>query len=136
MARATTTYTADDQAAGTVKWTSGVNLALGLWLIVAPFVLGYSALFGPLWNEIICGVIIAVLASIRLASPAHAEWASWINAGTGVWLIIAPFLFEPWAVSSMWNEVIVGAVVAILAAASGAAARRARVVPTTRDEHV
>jgi SPW repeat len=26
----------------TVQWTSGVNVVAGLWLIIAPFVLGYG----------------------------------------------------------------------------------------------
>ncbi len=39
-----------------------INAILGLWLIAAPFVLGYSGSAVPLWNDVGVGVIVAVLA--------------------------------------------------------------------------
>lgn len=39
-------------------WEEWVNLALGAWLIVSPFVLGYSNMAGPTWNHIIVGLLI------------------------------------------------------------------------------
>jgi len=35
---------------------------LGVWLIIAPFLLGYSALAAALWNDIIVGIVVVVLA--------------------------------------------------------------------------
>ena len=35
---------------------------LGIWLIVSPFLLGYAALSNALWNQIVLGVIIGILA--------------------------------------------------------------------------
>ena len=40
---------------------SWFNVILGLWLIAAPFVLGYSGMVAPLWNDIIIGVAVAAL---------------------------------------------------------------------------
>jgi len=41
------------------KQTCGwVCIIAGIWLILAPFVLGYSANVSALWNEIIIGVIL------------------------------------------------------------------------------
>ena len=40
-------------------WMSWVNAILGVWLIVAPFILGYAGT--PRTNDIIVGIIIAVL---------------------------------------------------------------------------
>jgi len=48
-------------ASGTVKILSWINAVLGLWLIVAPFILSYSKLATPMWNDIIVGIIILVL---------------------------------------------------------------------------
>lgn len=39
-----------------------LNVILGIWLIVAPFVLGYSTLTNAMWNDIIVGVLVAVIA--------------------------------------------------------------------------
>lgn len=34
----------------------------GIWLIIAPFVLNYSETTAALWNDIVAGIIIAVVA--------------------------------------------------------------------------
>lgn len=43
------------------SWLSWVNVALGIWLVVAPFVLGYAYLTVALWNEVIVGLIVVGL---------------------------------------------------------------------------
>ena len=40
------------------KWKEYTNLVLGLWLILAPFVLGFTNLAGPMWNQIIVGLLV------------------------------------------------------------------------------
>ena len=45
------------------SWLSWVNVALGIWLILAPFVLGYANLAVALWNEVIIGFIVVGLAT-------------------------------------------------------------------------
>ena len=42
------------------RWEEGVNLALGLWLIAAPFVLGFSHIDAAAWNHVIVGVLVAL----------------------------------------------------------------------------
>ncbi len=44
------------------KWEEWVNMALGAWLIVSPWVLGFADLGVALWNQIIVGVLVAGLA--------------------------------------------------------------------------
>lgn len=39
-------------------WEEWVNLALGMWLIVAPFVLGFDTHALATWNHIIAGLLI------------------------------------------------------------------------------
>lgn len=40
---------------------SGLNVLAGIWLIIAPWVLGYSTR-DPRWNDIILGIIVFLLA--------------------------------------------------------------------------
>jgi len=40
-------------------WEEYTNLILGLWLIIAPFVLSFTTLTGPTWNQIIVGILIS-----------------------------------------------------------------------------
>ncbi len=46
---------------GTVKALSWVNAVLGLWLVIAPFILAYSGVAAAMWNDIIVGIIVLVL---------------------------------------------------------------------------
>jgi SPW repeat len=43
-------------------WEEWVNTALAAWLIVSPYLLGFTALSDALWNQLIVGVLVGVLA--------------------------------------------------------------------------
>jgi hypothetical protein len=43
------------------EWEEWVNTALGAWLIVSPFILGFSTLMIALWNQLIVGTLVAGL---------------------------------------------------------------------------
>jgi hypothetical protein len=43
-------------------WPAWVNLVLGLWLIISPFMLGYSAISQVIWNDIVLGIIVGASA--------------------------------------------------------------------------
>ena len=45
----------------TVKYLNWINAVLGLWLIIAPFVLSYSSAATAMWNDIIIGLVALVL---------------------------------------------------------------------------
>ncbi len=45
----------------TVKSLSWVNAVLGLWLVIAPFILAYSGVAAAMWNDVIVGIIVLVL---------------------------------------------------------------------------
>lgn len=44
-----------------VVWPSWLNLIIGLWLIVAPWVIP-STTIAARWNEVVVGIIVAILA--------------------------------------------------------------------------
>jgi hypothetical protein len=43
------------------RWASWTVVALGLWLIVSPWVLGYQAHRAAMWNGLGVGVAVALL---------------------------------------------------------------------------
>ena len=45
-----------------MRWNHYAQLILGLWILVAPWVLGYAFVTPALWSSIIAGVFIALLA--------------------------------------------------------------------------
>jgi len=57
----------------TLDW---VNAVVGLWLIAAPFVLGYTGTALALWNDVIVGVAVAVLggwAAVAIGQRHHPQ---------------------------------------------------------------
>lgn len=54
-------------------WLSWVNAVVGIWLIVAPFVLNYTT-SNARYNDIIIGVLVTIFAiASALSSPLQAE---------------------------------------------------------------
>ncbi len=45
-----------------MKWVFYGQLILGLWVFLAPWILGYSFVTPALWSSIIAGVLISLLA--------------------------------------------------------------------------
>lgn len=101
---------------------SGLNVLAGIWLIIAPWVLGYST-SDPRWNDVVFGIIVGVLALIRVGGAYRAEVLSWINLLIGAWLVVAAFTIDSTARAS-WNDVILGIIVFLLAAGSAEASSR------------
>lgn len=106
-----------------VLTASGLNVLAGIWLIIAPFVLGYSN-GDPYWNDIIFGAIIAVLALARVSGAYRMPELSWINALIGAWIFVSAFWLDDSARAS-WNDVILGIVVFVLAISSATASEAA-----------
>jgi SPW repeat len=48
------------------EWEDWVNGILGVWLVVAPWALGFAALTAAAWNHVVVGVLIAALAAWEL----------------------------------------------------------------------
>ncbi|UUP19541.1 SPW repeat protein [Nitratireductor thuwali] len=42
------------------------NVVLGLWAVIAPWVIGFSAIASAMWVHVIAGLVVAVLAAISL----------------------------------------------------------------------
>lgn len=101
----------------TVRGLSVANIILGAWLIVSPF-LFYTFTATELWNSVILGIIVAVLAIIRLGLPKQ-SWLSLINGIAGIWLILSPFFLTFEATSAYWNTIVLGIAVAIIGFVNG-----------------
>lgn len=100
-----------------VRSISVINLVLGVWLVISPFILSYTTT-SSYWNQIIFGAIVGILAIVRLVSP-RMTWPSWINSLIGLWLIVSPFILNYVRDVAYWNAIILGVVVAILGYVNG-----------------
>jgi len=43
-----------------MKWNHWTLLALGLWLIISPWILGFSSFNLPTWNSVILGTLVII----------------------------------------------------------------------------
>jgi hypothetical protein len=111
---------------GSDRWRDWVMLALGAWLFLSPWSLGFT-LGAPegaemaagfttaAWNAWIVGVVIAALA--LWAALKFAEWHDLTNGVLGVWLVVSPWILGfPALTAAVWNHVVVGLLVVALAA--------------------
>jgi len=88
-----------------------VNIVLGIWVIISPFLLAFHS-SKAVWNNVITGAVVGILALIRWGMR-QPGW-SWLNLILGAWLVISPFvLFLSGA--AMWNNVILGIIIAAFA---------------------
>jgi hypothetical protein len=106
----------------------GFNVLAGIWLIIAPFVLGYDD-GDPYWNDIVFGAIVAVLALARVAGAYRASWMSWLNMLIGAWIFISAFWLDDTS-NAGTNNIILGAIVFVLGLISASASDEAAAAPT------
>jgi len=101
---------------------SGLNVLAGIWLIISPYILGFAGTPGAT-NAITIGIIVGILALIRVMTPENTRWLSWVNMVFGVWLLISPFAMGFMGTADLWNAIILGILVITFAAWSSVAAR-------------
>jgi len=100
------------------QWENWLNLILGVWLFISPWVLlsslSPSATALAHWNFWIVGAVIAISSGLALQNLK--PWEEWVNLVLGAWLIISPWVFGYAAdVSLFWNSMLVGLAVAVFA---------------------
>lgn len=104
-----------------LKWAGTLNLILGLWLFFSPTFGLADATLAAAWNSWVVGAVVSLVALIGVFSPQ--AWEDWVNLAAGVWIVLAPFIFDYGGIAeAAWNHVIVG--VAIVAIAGSALAQR------------
>jgi hypothetical protein len=95
-----------------MTWPRWVNLILGIWLLIAPPVLGYLGTDVNAWtNDRVLGVLVGIVAIIGLWYPR----IRYVNVAFGVWLIIAPFVLAFVSSSAIANDIVIGIAVAVFA---------------------
>jgi hypothetical protein len=101
--------------AAQARTASGVNIVLGIWLIVSPWLFEYSGKSAVL-SSVTVGVLIALLAAIRVASLRESAGLSGINLLLAFWTVVSPWSYEYAAnEGALLNNIIVGIFIAALA---------------------
>lgn len=99
-----------------VVLASGVTLIAGIWLIIAPFELGFTSYRDAEWDSIVVGVAVAIVAATRIWGGRDVRCLSWVNVVLGLWIIVSPWVFGNGGVRDiLLSDVIAGIVVVVFA---------------------
>ena len=100
----------DRDFATQARTASGFNILLGIWLIISPWVFGYvSAGPAPMWNSVVVGALVVILAATRFSTPHTAPGLSWTNLVLGLWTIASPWIYVYENLdNAMWDNVATG----------------------------
>jgi hypothetical protein len=96
-----------------------ISLALGIWLLAAPFALGTFPDNDrlPLTNDLALGVLLVASSWWILAASAVPAIAAWFQMVCGAWFIVAPFALRYRTPShAVADDVAVGIVVLVVSA--------------------
>lgn len=104
----------------TVATAAAINLVAGVWLVISPWVLGYTGADAT-WNPVVFGAIVVLLALVRMAGGARESIIGYLNAAIGLWLFASAFWLADSA-QAFWNVLLVGALVFFVGLAGGVAA--------------
>jgi hypothetical protein len=117
-------------AGGQIRTASGLNVILGIWLIISAFI--FAATGAAFWNNVLVGIFVLILASTRVSRPTVAtKPLGWTNAVVAIWLILAPFVLDYLSLAETWNSIGVGVLLLIFAAWSASLPRAMPVTTRT-----
>ena len=74
-----------------LKWEDWLGVALGLWLVLSPWTLGYAeSSASATMNALFLGSTLIFLEQLNL--DVHADLEEWLDVGAGLWLVISPLV--------------------------------------------
>ncbi|MFO7275509.1 MAG: SPW repeat protein [Pseudomonadota bacterium] len=94
------------------RWQDWVNVVLGAWMVVSPWVLGFASTdSAAAWSAWILGAAVLISAGIAVYMPK--AWEEAINIALGILLLVSPWVLGfAGETTQMSNAVIVGVLVA------------------------
>lgn len=100
-------------------WANVVNALLGIWFIIAPFVLAFQDHPNAMWTSIVGGIILLILAgwAVLDETARKQKWIQYVNGLVGIWFILFPFVYAMTGTPVvLWTSLIGGAVALVLSA--------------------
>jgi hypothetical protein len=95
------------------QWEDWCDWALGLYLMLSPWILLFQKDDVATRNAVIVGFLVVITEAVTLS--VFRPWEEWINVALGAWLMISPWVLNITSPVAKANFVIVGAIIAALA---------------------
>ncbi len=95
-------------------WPRFVNVAIGIWLLGAPAVLGYGGIAADVDRT--AGPAVAAVAAVAVTQATRS--IRWLNLPIGLWLLAAPLILDYPSVAAI-NSAVSGLLIAGLSLVPG-----------------
>lgn len=93
-------------------WFTGL---LGVLMVIAPWVLGYSDNTSALWTSIALGAVLFVLSAVEAYQQGKVMWEYWVAGLAGLLAIIAPFVLGfSTLTAALWTLIVLGGLALIV----------------------
>lgn len=94
-----------------------IKLALAAFLILTPWIFGFTAATVASGNAWTSGAVIGLVSIAAIV--ALAEWEEWVSLAFGLWVAISPWLlgYHATVISAMRANATIGVAIVLLAAA-------------------
>jgi len=100
---------------GQFRWAHFVNIALGVWLLLQPPLIGVEEELLVI-SEVVLGALTILFATLSLSW--RLRWARWVTAGIGGLVMAVPFLFWTENPAAYLSDTLIGALIFGLAICS------------------
>ncbi len=109
-----------------MKGISWLNVICGAWLIIAPWVIGYSAVRAAATEDVVLGIAVVIISLWSLGVALTMSAPAWITLILGIWVLIAPWVigYASPAPRAATNDAVLGILIIIFSAVRIASARR------------
>lgn len=111
---------------------ASLNVLVGVWIFLSPWLLGYSEFGRPSWNAAATGLAVAAVAAAVLIWRRRA--VAWANLLLGAWLTLSPrvldYISVETAARNAWFAGLIVVALAAITATSGGVDQR----PPTRPD--
>lgn len=88
---------------------------LGLLMVIAPWVLGFSDNTNALWTSVALGAVLFLLSAVEAGQKGQVMWEYWLIGLVGLLAILAPFaLGFSTLTAAMWSLIALGGLALIL----------------------
>jgi SPW repeat len=96
------------------QWEDWCDWALGIWLMLSPWVLLFEYDTVATRNAVAVGFLVVAAEALTLSW--FQVWEEWINAALGAWLVVSPWVLGVVSAAAKADFVVVGLLIAALAA--------------------
>lgn len=116
------------QSRGNILKVGAGQILIGIWLVAAPFVLGYYSQPRATLNSVLVGFLALALGIASSVDLSRFRILTWLESYVGFWLFAAPFVlgylspaFPYDGAVPLWNDLICGGLLWFLSYIKGIA---------------